>query len=40
MIIASAIKTKDGRLFVGKRHSDCFANAKRFTNLLMFQMKL
>ena len=29
MIIASAIKTKDGRLFVGKRHSDCFANAKK-----------
>ncbi len=29
MIVASAIKTEDGRLFVGKRHSDCFANARK-----------
>jgi len=26
MIIASAIKLTDGRVFVGKRHVDCFAN--------------
>ena len=26
MIIASAIKLTDGRVFVGKRHGDCFAN--------------
>jgi 7-cyano-7-deazaguanine synthase in queuosine biosynthesis len=29
MIVASAIKTKGGSLFVGKRHSDCFANARK-----------
>ena len=27
MIIASAIRTKDGMMFVGKRHSNCFSNA-------------
>ena len=27
MIIAAAIRTKDGRLFVGKRHGDCITNA-------------
>ena len=27
MIIASAIRTKDGVMFVGKRHSNCFSNA-------------
>lgn len=26
MIIASAIKLTDGRVFVGKRHGDCFKN--------------
>ena len=26
MIIASAIKLTDGRVFVGKRHGDCFRN--------------
>jgi hypothetical protein len=26
MIVASAIKLTDGRVFVGKRHGDCFAN--------------
>jgi len=26
MIIASAIKLTDGRVFVGKRHCDCFKN--------------
>ena len=26
MIIASAIRLTDGRIFVGKRHADCFAN--------------
>lgn len=25
MIIASAVKLKDGRVFVGKRHGDCYA---------------
>ena len=26
MIVASAIKLSDGRVFVGKRHGDCFKN--------------
>jgi hypothetical protein len=26
MIVASAIKLLDGRVFVGKRHGDCFKN--------------
>ena len=27
MIIASAIRTKDGVMFDGKRHNNCFSNA-------------
>lgn len=32
MIIASAIKLKDGSVFTGKRHSDCYRN---FRDILM-----
>jgi len=28
MIIASAIRTPDGSVFVGKRHGDCYKNMK------------
>jgi hypothetical protein len=28
MIVASAIKLADGRVFVGKRHGDCYRNYK------------
>jgi len=28
MIIASAIKTPDDSVFVGKRHGDCYKNMK------------
>lgn len=31
MIIASAIKLTDGRVFVGKRHGDCYSNYKLIT---------
>jgi hypothetical protein len=31
MIIASAIKLSDGRVFVGKRHGDCFKAIVFFT---------
>ena len=27
MIVAAAIKTQDGKLFVGKRHNNCITNA-------------
>lgn len=30
MIIASAIKLSNGRVFVGKRHNDVFSNIKYF----------
>ena len=33
MIIASAIRLKDGRIFVGKRHNDCFDNFVKLLNL-------
>ena len=32
MIIASAIKLTDGRVFVGKRHGDCFNNMHSILN--------
>ena len=32
MIVAAAIKTQDGKLFVGKRHNNCITNA---FNILM-----
>ncbi len=33
MIVASAIKIKDGRVFVGKRHGDCFYNMLSILNM-------
>lgn len=33
MIIASAIKLPDGRVFVGERHGDCFQNMKTILRL-------
>ena len=33
MIIASAIKLKDERVFVGKRHGDCFHNMLQIMSL-------
>jgi hypothetical protein len=34
MIIASAIMLKDGRVFVGKRHGDCYYNMKCILKLI------
>ena len=42
MIIASAIRTKDGVMFVGKRHGNCFLNADsilRSVNILAPEAK-
>ena len=42
MIIASAIRTKDGMMFVGKRHGNCFLNADsilRSVNILAPEAK-
>jgi hypothetical protein len=33
MIIASAIKTPDGSVFVGKRHGDCYKNMKQILGM-------